>query len=93
MSDYTPSEELVRDYVAGWAAAGSANPAGDEADVLHLIAKVKADALREAAYEFAEGAWADQWGADGVDDDVSAIQSTFRWFADRADQIEKGRGQ
>ena len=49
MSDYAPDEELSRDYVEGWAAAGSANPAGDAADVLHLIAKIKADAWDECA--------------------------------------------
>lgn len=63
------------------------------ATVLPIIAaevrKAQADALREAAHEFAEGAWADQWGADRVDDDVSAVQSTERWFNARANDIEQ----
>lgn len=50
----------------------------------------QAEALRQAAYEFAEGAWRDQWSADEVECDVTAVQSTYRWFAAKADQIENG---
>lgn len=50
----------------------------------------QAEALRQAAYEFAEGAWQDQWSADEVECDVTAVQSTYRWFAAKADQIENG---
>ena len=50
----------------------------------------QAEALRQAAYEFAEGAWQDQWSADAVECDVTAVQSTYRWFVAKADQIENG---
>lgn len=55
-------------------------------------ARVKAEALRDAADEFARGAWVAQWGADQVDDDISAVDSTGRWFRQRADTIEKEAG-
>lgn len=47
----------------------------------------RAEALRDAAQDFAEGAWADQWLADGVHDDVSAVQSTERWLLARATRL------
>ena len=53
------------------------------------LAQIKVDALREAAYEFAEGAWSDEFLADRVEDDVSAVQCMYRWFERRAKQIEE----
>lgn len=49
----------------------------------------QAAALREAAERFAAGEWADAWMADGVDDDVSAVQSTARWFLAEAERLEQ----
>lgn len=69
-------------------------------DLEPLIARMVADAeqrgraevsaavaLREAAEEFATGGWSDAFAAGEVDDDVSAVWATERWFLDRADRI------
>lgn len=61
--------------------------------VEQAVKRGQAEALRDAAYEFADGAWSDQWIADDVCDDVSAVQSTERWFNARADTIEKEADQ
>lgn len=78
---YTPNEqELIEGSTVG------------EDERRRAIARIKAEAVREAAYKFAEGAWQDQWSTDRVEDDVAAVESTYRWFDERADQIEKEAG-
>lgn len=72
-----------------WAMAQALDKAGLLVTPEHGAA-VAAKALREAAEKFAAGDWADAWLTDGVDDDVSAVRSTNRWFNDRADRIERG---
>lgn len=50
---------------------------------------VKAETLREAAQVWGDSTWSDTWFADGVDDDVSAVQSTVRWLRERADEVAR----
>lgn len=49
---------------------------------------VKAEALREAADDWGDIIWQDVWADDGVEDDVSAVQSTVKWLYARADEME-----
>lgn len=53
---------------------------------------VRAEALREAADDWGDTTWNDVWMADGVEDDVSAVQSTVRWLRARADALGGDRG-
>lgn len=91
-SEYTPDEEQVREQYTREQPPQIGTVAEKHAEFDRFIARVKANALREAAWEFAEGAWADQWIADLVSDDVSAVQSTERWFRGRAGRIEEEAG-
>lgn len=84
--------ESFADYFSRASIETHESQMGREAQARCGIAKIKADALREAAYEFAEGPWQDQWAADRVDDDVTAVQSTHKWFQEKADRIERGGG-
>lgn len=54
---------------------------------------VAARALRDAAEDFATGAWHDAWMTDRVDDDVSAVRSTDKWLRHRADRIDPTEGE
>jgi len=54
--------------------------------VARLLADARAEALRDAAEEFATGAWQDAWATAGVHDDVSAVRATEAWFLARADR-------
>lgn len=84
-------EEWVRN--AGWLRQRLRALLSDPAAALaRHDAQVAAQALREAAREFAEGEWSEAWGTDGVCDDVSAVQSTERWLNRRADRIEREGG-
>lgn len=58
------------------------------AAVMPIVERAQAEALREAARVFAEGAWADAFMRGEVEDDVSAVQATDRWLNRRADRIE-----
>lgn len=103
MSEYVPTTEQVNAFKAAWHDADDDGQAGKRVEI--ALAKVlgpalaaarregQAEALRQAAYEFAEGAWQDQWSADAVECDVTAVQSTYRWFVAKADQIENGADQ
>ncbi|MGO3895369.1 hypothetical protein [Brevibacterium aurantiacum] len=79
-SEYTPTVEEVRtDYILAYDERGGSHLlAGMAFD--RGIAKVKADALREAAEGVTE--------IDGRRDDAAAT-----WLNDRADRIESGDGQ
>ena len=69
------------------------NPNKLPAEFAAAIRAVKAEALREAAYDWGDATWQEQWLADGVEDDVSAVQSTVKWLNARADQIEEADGE
>lgn len=90
MSDYTPDEEQVREQYTREQPPQIGTVAERHTEFDRFLANIKADALREVAYEFAAGPWQDQFAADGVDDDVSAVQSTYKWFQEKADRIERG---
>lgn len=70
---------IARNEVPGVTLAADREPDG--------LRAAQAAALREAAEDFATGAWADAWGADGVEDDISAVRSTERWLLARADAL------
>lgn len=82
MSDYTPNYGSAREMYAYGADSfhGTDSRPGNRAEFDRFIAKVKADALREAAEGVTE--------IDGRRDDAAAT-----WLNDRADRIESGDGQ
>lgn len=51
--------------------------------------EVRAAAIEDAAEVFGAGDWNDAWMADAVDDDVTAVQSTVKWFQARAKGIRE----
>lgn len=64
-----------------------------EADYLlasPVIRRIQAAAIREAVRIFAEGGWVDTFIEESVQDDVSAVVATDKWFNDYADRIEDG---
>ena len=85
MSDYTPTTDEVRDRYA-WGRSDVGYVSYDEAEaefdqwLAEHDAKVKADALRDAAE-----AWAED--PESVDSETPA--DTRNWMRDRADKIEK----
>ena len=89
MSDYTPSTDEVRDRYA-WGRSDVGYVSYDEAEaefnqwLAEHDAKVKADALRDAAE-----AWAED--PESVDSETPA--DTRNWMRDRADKIEKEAGR
>lgn len=66
-------------------------PRFDEVLAAH-DAQVRAEALREAAFEFAEGGWSDAFLEGRVEDDVSAVRATETWLNRRADRIARDGG-
>lgn len=52
-----------------------------------LVARAKAEALREAAEVWAEGAWSDAFAASHVVDDISAVQAMEWWLIARAEGV------
>ena len=48
---------------------------------------IQAEALREVAEEWAEGAWSEEFILAGVVDDVTAVQATAVWLNARADRL------
>lgn len=52
---------------------------------------VRAETLSEAAEVWGEGQWQEQWSADHVEDDVSAVRSTVRWLRERAEAVASER--
>ena len=55
-------------------------------------AQVRAEALREAARDFAEGEWLEAFLTDRVTDDASAVRATEAWFNRRADNLARDGG-
>lgn len=101
-SDYVPTVEEVRtDYVLAYADRDSSQLlAGAAFD--HFIAKVKADALREAAgdIEDRENCYNDAMSAAYVPGEVgrsnvihayeAILEEPYSWLRERADRIEAG---
>lgn len=82
MSDYTPNWGSAREFYALGSDTfnGTSLRPNRRAEFDRFIAKVKADALREAAEGVTE--------IDGRRDDAAAT-----WLNDRADRTESGDGQ
>lgn len=62
-----------------------------EAIIDARVRAAKVEALREAADDFATGAWAEAFLTGEVVDDESAVRATEAWFLARADRIEEDR--
>lgn len=97
--DTEPTDEQIEAFNTGWhGVMGGAGRAGERTRaglraVLALgptVAQSQAEALREAAHTWGAGEWQEQWMADRVSCDESAVRSTVDWLNAEADRIEGG---
>lgn len=55
--------------------------------VEQIVTARLAEALRDAASDYATGGWLDAFTSGEVEDDESAVRATDQWLRDRADEL------